>query len=77
MRNLIWLGLLAVGALFVAGAIKIQQGANNQIEITVDKQKAEQTAEHALEEGREVLHEAEQAVEKNQAAAPQQGEYNR
>ncbi len=74
MRTLFFLGVLAVGALFVAGAIHIQRGPDNNIEISVDKRKAEDTAERAMEEGREVLQEAEQSVQ--QSAQQPQREYN-
>ncbi len=77
MRGLFFLGLLAVGGLFVAGAIHIQKGPDNNIEITVDKQKAEHAAEKALEEGREVLEQAEQQVQKDQPTAQQPGVFNR
>lgn len=77
MKNLIWLGVLAVGGLFVAGAIHITRGPGDNIEITVDKQRAEQAAERALEEGREVLEQAEQQVQRDQPTAQQPGGWNR
>jgi len=76
MRGLFFLGLLAVGGLFVAGAIHIQKGPNNDIEITVDKQRAEQAAERALEEGREVLQQAEQQIPQGGPTAQQPDRYN-
>jgi Tfp pilus assembly protein PilX len=60
------LAILVVGVLFVAGAIHIQQGSNNTVEITVDKQRAEQTAETLLQEGEQALGQAEQAARNNQ-----------
>jgi hypothetical protein len=75
MKNLLLLAVLAVGALFVAGAIHIQKGTND-IEITVDKQKAEQVAEKALEEGRTVLQEVEQSVQQS-AQQPSSNGVNR
>jgi Tfp pilus assembly protein PilX len=70
MRMFIMLAILVVAVLFVAGAIHIQQGANNTLEISVDKQKAEQTAETLVREGEQVLGQAEQAAEHNASAQP-------
>ncbi len=78
MRMIIVLAILAVGILFVAGAIHIQQGSNNTVEITVDKQRAEQTAETLLQEGEQVIGQAEQAARNNQnQPQPQNGYFNR
>ena len=75
MRMFIMLAILVVGVLFVAGAIHIQQG-NNTVEITVDKQRAEQTAETLLQEGEQAFNQAEQASRAGNGQFPQQPQSN-
>ncbi len=66
MRMFAMLAILVVAVLFVAGAIHIQQGSNNTVEITVDKQRAEQTAETLVQEGEQALGQAERAAQATQ-----------
>jgi hypothetical protein len=75
MKGIFFFGALAIGALIVAGAIQIQKGPDNQIQITVDEQKTEQVAEKYLHEGEQVLGTVEQAQQNFNQQNP--GNYNR
>ena len=57
MRTLILAGLLVAG-LIAAGVIHIQN-TNNTIDITVDRQKLQQTEQEAFQAGNAVLQQAE------------------
>jgi hypothetical protein len=53
----------------------VQKGSDNTIHITVDEQKAEQTAEKFLQEGQQVMGTVEQAQQNMNQQAP--GAYSR
>jgi FtsZ-interacting cell division protein ZipA len=61
MRILFVLGALAIAGLVVTGAIRMQKSGDT-ISIQINKQQVREEAEKVIEEGREVLHEAEGAL---------------
>ncbi len=64
MRTLFFLAALAVVGLVITGAIKLQK-SDNTISIEIDRQRTEQEAERVVDEGRQVLQEAESAIGSN------------
>ncbi len=50
--------------LVITGAIKLQK-SDNTISIEIDRQRTEQEAERVVDEGRQVLQEAESAIGSN------------
>jgi nucleoside recognition membrane protein YjiH len=73
VKNLIFLGMLIAG-LVAAGVIHINQ-QNNNVEVTIDKQKLEQTAEKTIKVGSQLVHEFEASLEQasKNAEQPQNG----
>lgn len=69
MKNLIFLGLIVAG-LVAAGVIHINQ-QNNNVDVTIDKQKLEQTAEKTIKVGSELVHEFEASLEQASKNAEQ------
>jgi hypothetical protein len=69
MKNLIFLGLIIVG-LVAVGVIHINQQSDN-VEVTIDKQKLEQTAGKAIKVGTELVHEFETSLEQASKNAEQ------
>ena len=63
MRTLLLAGLLVAG-LIAAGVIHIQNGSNT-IDITVDRQKLQQTEQEAMQAGNAVLQQAEVQLQKS------------
>jgi hypothetical protein len=63
VRTLILAGLLVAG-LIAAGVIHIQNGSNT-IDITVDRQKLQQTEQEAVQAGSVVLQQAEAQLQKS------------
>jgi hypothetical protein len=66
------LGLIVAG-LVAAGVIHINQ-QNNNVDVTIDKQKLEQTAEKSIKVGAELVHEFETSVEQASKNVDQQTE---
>jgi hypothetical protein len=62
MRTLFFLGALAVVGLVVTGAIKMQKSNNGKVTIEIDKERVADDADRLLDEGRELLREADAAL---------------
>lgn len=69
MKNLVFLGLIIAG-LIAAGVIHINQ-QNNSVNVTIDKQKLEQTAEKTIKVGTQLVHEFEASLEQANKNAQQ------
>ena len=61
MRLLVFLGALAIGGLIVTGAIKLQK-TDRSITIQVDRQQVRQDATRLIEEGKDLVEDAEAAL---------------
>jgi hypothetical protein len=67
MRLLLFLGALAVGGLIVTGAIKMTK-SNNSITIEIDRQAVRDDARRLVEEGKELIDDAESAMHDRDAS---------
>ncbi len=65
MRLLFLLAALAVVGLVITGAIKLQK-SDQTISIQIDRQRTHEEAERVVEEGRELLQEAEASLNSQQ-----------
>jgi hypothetical protein len=63
MKTLVFLAALAVVGLVVTGAIKLQKSSDNTVTIQIDENRVTDDAHRAVEEGREVLQQAESALQ--------------
>jgi hypothetical protein len=59
MKTLVFLAALAIVGLIVTGAIHMQKTNDNTLTIQVDKDRVEQDAERVVQEGANLLHQAE------------------
>jgi hypothetical protein len=66
MKTLVFLAALAVVGLVVTGAIKLQKTSDNNLTIQVDENRVADDAHRAVDEGREILHQAESALQSSQ-----------
>jgi Tfp pilus assembly protein PilX len=66
MKTLVFLALLAVVGLVITGAIKMQKSSNNTISIQIDEDRVGEEARRAVNEGEQILHQAEAAVQSPQ-----------
>ena len=66
-RLLFFLGALAIGGLIVTGAIKLQK-TDSSITIQIDRQAVREDARRLVEEGKEILEDAESAVRDRDAS---------
>ncbi len=60
-KGLVFLGALAIVGLIITGAIKLQRGPDNTVQVQVDRAKVREDALHVIEGSKEVLEEAESA----------------
>jgi hypothetical protein len=67
MRLLVFLGALAIGGLIVTGAIKMKK-SDTAITIQVDRQQVRQEAGRLIEDGKELIDEAETALHDHDAS---------
>mgnify|MGYP000336003515 CR=1 FL=1 len=67
MRLLLFLGALAVGGLIITGAIKMKK-TDSSITIQIDRQAVREDARKLVEEGKDLLEDAEAAVHDRDAS---------